>query len=189
MSNYYLMAQLPSLDGITDTLPMPITEERFYELCNRFLGKREIAILNALTLVPKPDGKRTGNALIDTWNKAECELRLALCEARANKMNKPYKKNNCEISEIALKTAGAAVEMTDPLEEELFLAGFRLAFLESLRPSDPFSISSLYYYGLKLKLLAHTRSFDAARGEREYRNIYEFIIRGENQESKIDGNK
>ena len=48
MAEYYFMSQLPSLDGISDQLPLPITEERFLELCHRFLGKkaqREIAAL------------------------------------------------------------------------------------------------------------------------------------------------
>lgn len=40
MAEYYLISQLPSLDGIHDNAPLPITEERFTELCDRFLKKR-----------------------------------------------------------------------------------------------------------------------------------------------------
>ena len=37
MSLYYLTAQLPSLDTVGAGSPLPITEERFVELCHRFL--------------------------------------------------------------------------------------------------------------------------------------------------------
>ena len=42
MAEYYLISQLPSLDGISENTPLPITEERFTELCNRFLGEKHI---------------------------------------------------------------------------------------------------------------------------------------------------
>ena len=35
---YYLMSQLPSLDGITEDKDMPITEDRFLELCSRYVS-------------------------------------------------------------------------------------------------------------------------------------------------------
>ena len=38
MAEYYLISQLPSLDGLGDNMPVPITEERFTELCRRFLA-------------------------------------------------------------------------------------------------------------------------------------------------------
>ena len=38
MAEYYLMSQLPSLDGVGENTPLPITEERFSELCHRFLS-------------------------------------------------------------------------------------------------------------------------------------------------------
>ena len=33
MNQYYLIAQLPSLETAGETTALPITEERFYELC------------------------------------------------------------------------------------------------------------------------------------------------------------
>ena len=38
MAEYYLVSQLPSLDGINENTPLPITTERFEELCRRFIG-------------------------------------------------------------------------------------------------------------------------------------------------------
>ena len=40
MAEYYLISQLPSLDGISENTPLPIDEERFFELCGQHLGKK-----------------------------------------------------------------------------------------------------------------------------------------------------
>ena len=40
MNQYYLIAQLPSLEIANETTALPITEERFYELCKSNWGKR-----------------------------------------------------------------------------------------------------------------------------------------------------
>ena len=37
MAEYYFMSQLPSLDGINENVAVPITEERFLDLCGLFL--------------------------------------------------------------------------------------------------------------------------------------------------------
>lgn len=71
MAEYYLISQLPSLDGISENTPLPITEERFAELCNRFLGKRAQEMLSKLTLSPPKNSEDSGSALIDAWNESE----------------------------------------------------------------------------------------------------------------------
>ena len=48
MGEYYLISQLPSLDGLNDNVPVPITEERFYDICNRILGKKAQKVLSKL---------------------------------------------------------------------------------------------------------------------------------------------
>ena len=49
MAEYYLISQLPSLDGIGENTPIPITEERFLELCSRLLGKKAQNKIKKLT--------------------------------------------------------------------------------------------------------------------------------------------
>lgn len=183
MNQYYLMAQLPSLDAVGENTPLPITEERFYELCNRLLGSRAAGVLNTIKLTPKCDEKPSGNALVDAWNKGESELRLALACVRAERMNKPLKNGIPPLPSRTVSAARCAAEMSDPMEAELYLNRFRLDFLETLRPADAFSQSAVYYYGLKLKLLSRIRGFDPDRGERQYRKIYDSIIHGKDQET------
>ena len=43
MAEYYLISQLPSLDAISDGIQIPITEERFLELCSHHLGKKTLS--------------------------------------------------------------------------------------------------------------------------------------------------
>ena len=179
MAEYYLISQLPSLDGIGESTPIPITEERLFELCNRFLNKKALKELSSLTLVPSPECEKTGSALIDTWYDNERDLRLVLCKVRAERMNKSFDLPKKSYSPELFKLANSAVEEENPLEAEKLLLHYRLGFLETLRPMDNFSDDYVFYYALRLKLIARIRQFDAALGETTYKNIYSSILNGE----------
>lgn len=183
MAQYYFISQLPSLDGISENVPLPITEDRFFELCHRFLGKKAQSIVEKITLVPPRDHQTSDSALLNAWNKGERDLRLALGKIRADEMKKSFDTENQTISADLIKTARAAVDMESPLEAEKFLSHYRLDFLESLRPTEPFSEEAVFYYGLKLKLLLRIRQFDADVGKAAYRNIYNSIINGDSLEA------
>ena len=182
MAEYYLIAQLPSLDGSNESTPIPITEERFLELCNDFLGRKTLRILKQLTLVPSRAPEKTGSLLVDTWNDVERKLRLALGRIRAEKMKKPFEKNDLLFSPQILAVASAAAKMESPMAAEKILFDYRLEFLETLRPMDAFSEEYLFYYGIKLKLLLHIKQFDVKRGETAYRNLYNTILNGDRLE-------
>ncbi len=183
MSQYYLMSQLPSLDGLGDSMPVPITEERFYELCTRFLSKKALNELNKLTLVPPRKREKSTSSLVEAWNEGERALRLALGKIRAEKMKKSFYTENDSINIALMQTVRTAIQFQDPLEAEKFLNRYRLDFLESLRPMDAFSEDMVFYYGLKLKLILRIRQFNENIGETAYRNIYSSIIHGERSEA------
>lgn len=182
MAEYYLMSQLPSLDAIGENSALPITEERFLELCKSFLGKKAQQEINKLTLVPPRTSEKSSSSLIESWNDGERNLRLALGKVRADKNKKQFDADiNCLSSDL-LKIARTAVEMESPYEAEKFLNRYRLDYLESLRPMDTFSEESAFYYGLKLKLLIQIRQYDADIGRTEYKNIYNSIMNGDKSE-------
>jgi hypothetical protein len=182
MSEYYLISQLPSLDGISENMPLPITEERFFELCNQVAGKKIQNEINKMTLLPSKIYEKSSSSLIEQWNNGERNLRLALAKVRADKMKKTFDiENNVLLSEL-LKIANVAVDIESPMEAEKFLNSYRLEFLETLRPMDNFSQEFIYYYGLKLKLISHIRRFDINAGEIAYRNIYNSIMNGDELE-------
>ena len=178
MNQYYLIAQLPSLEIANETTALPITEERFYELCKSNLGKKAWNALTGLTLVPKRENKKSGYSFIDKWNGWEKIFRLALARARAEKLKKPFEGETGEVSAELLQAVRQAVEMEDPLEAERYLTRVRLNFLETLRPGDAFSESTLFYYALKLKLILRIQQFDKGMGQNAYRKIYGSIMYG-----------
>jgi len=183
MAEYYFMSQLPSLDGVGDQSSLPITEERFLELCHRFLGKKAQKEIERLTLAPSRSYEASGSALVEAWNEGERNLRLALGKVRAEKMKKSFDSENAYLPVELMKAARMAVEMESPMEAERFLNQYRLGFLESLRPMDTFSEDSVFYYGLKLKLLLRIRQFDEISGETAYKEIYHSIMQGHRLEA------
>ena len=183
MSEYYLISQLPSLDGISENVPLPITEERFFELCNQISGKRIQNEINKMTLLPSKVYEKSSSSLIENWNNGERNLRLALAKVRAEKMRKSFEIENNVLSSELIKIANTAVEIESPMEAEKFLNSYRLEFLETLRPMDNFSEEFIYYYGLKLKLISHIRQFDTNAGEIAYKNIYNSIMSGDRLEA------
>lgn len=183
MSEYYLVSQLPSLNGISENMSLPITEERFFELCNQVAGKRIQNEINKMTLLPSKNYEKSSSSLIENWNNGERNLRLALAKVRADKMKKSFDIENDVLSSELLKIANAAIEIESPLEAERFLNNYRLEFLESLRPMDNFSEEFVYYYGLRLKLISHIKQFDTNAGEIAYKNIYNSIMNGDRLEA------
>ena len=183
MAEYYLVSQLPSLDGINENTPLPITSERFEELCLRFLGKKAQAEFLKLTLAPPRIPEKTSSPLAGKWNEGERNLRLALAKIRAERMNKTFDGDAECLSPALLQAVRTAAETESPMEAEKFLNKYRLDFLETLRPSDSFSQEFVFYYGLKLKLIERIRKFDTESGEAAYRNIYNSIMNGEKTEA------
>lgn len=183
MAEYYLISQLPSLDGISETAPLPITEERFNELCERFLGKKARDEMKRLTLSPPREQERSGSSLIDAWNDSERNLRFALAKVRAEKLKKPFDTDNKLLPPEYLKAASAAVEIDNPMEAETYLNRYRMELLETLRPMDSFSAEYIFYYGLKLKLLCRIRQFDTEAGKTAYQTMYNSILHGDRVEA------
>ena len=184
MAEYYLISQLPSLDGIGENAPLPISEERFMELCARFLSKKAQAAMSKLTLSPPKNFEGSGSAFVDAWNESERNLRFALGKVRAEKLKQSIDTENRIFPVEYIKAASAATEISNPLVAEKYLNHFRLEILEALRPMDSFSEDYIFYYGLKLKLLLYVRQFDTNNGEKAYKNIYNSILNGDRLEAK-----
>ena len=183
MAEYYLISQLPSLDGISENMPLPITEQAFLELSAASLNKKLWHQLEKLSLIPSRESEKNSSALITAWNQGERNLRLALGVKRAEKMKKEFDFGEQLLPAEILSVAADAVESKTPLEAESFLNSYRLEFLESLRPMDNFSEEFLFYYLLKLKLLARMRKFNTELGKAAYKNIYDSILNGDRMEA------
>ena len=183
MAEYYLISQLPSLDGIGENMPLPITEQDFLKMCATSLKKKSYDELLKLSLTPPRQSEKTSFSLAEAWNKGERSLRLALAVVRAEKMKKEFDVEKQAFSPEILSAATTAVESKTPLEAEVFLNNYRLEFLETLRPMDNFSEEFLFYYFLKLKLLSRIRQFSTELGKSAYKNIYSSILNGDRLEA------
>lgn len=184
MAEYYLISQLPSLDAIGENMPIPITEERFSELCHRFLDKKSQQELDKLSLLPPKVYAKSNSPLIEAWNEGERTLRLALGKVRAEKYKKNFNTENSCIPAEIMQLSRSAIETESPLEAEKLLNDYRLNFLETLRPMDTFSQDFVFYYALKLKLILRIRKFDTESGKTAYKNIYNSIINGDRLEAE-----
>lgn len=184
MAEYYLVSQLPSLDGLGENAPIPITEERFFELCGRLFDKKSLDALENLTLVPPIDAVSATSDLIGKWSDGERRLRLALAKARAEKLGRSFDIKNEYIPAELSKAVSTALDIENPMQAEIFLLNYRLDFLETLRPMDNFSKDYVYYYGLKLKLLSRVKQFDTKTGQTIYKNIYNSVLNGDTSEEK-----
>ena len=182
MAEYYLISQLPSLDGISENAPLPIDEERFFELCGQHLGKKAQKDIAELTITPPTNAEDVSSDLLNKWYDGERNLRLALSKVRAEKLNKPFDLQNKILPTEMLKIASDAANEDNPLRAEEMLLKFRLNLLEALRPMDTFSLDYVFYYGLKLKLIMRMRKFDSKLGETAYRDIYNSILDGNRTE-------
>ena len=179
MAEYYLISQLPSLDGLSENMPVPITEERFFDVCNRILGKKAKDELSRVSLIPPRTYEPSSSNVMESWNRGEQNLRLALGKVRADKLNKQFDTGNRTFTADLMQTVREAAEMDSPLEAEKLLNRYRMGFLETLRPMNVFSEEFVFYYCLKLKLILRMRQFKAESGKSAYRNIYDSIMNGE----------
>ncbi len=185
MSQYYLMSQLPSLEGLDASLPLPIRPEEFRELCGRFLDPRGVERLQKLSLSPPREEESSGSAVLDAWSRNERQLRLALGAIRAAKMKKSFDAGAEAIPAPVMQAAREAAELEDPLAAEESLDQYRMAFLARLCPMDGFSEEAVLHYGLRLQLLARMRRFEEEKGRTAYRTIYDSILQGAGQEKEL----
>ncbi len=178
MSNqYYLVSQLPEFTVSDDRTNLPITYEYYYDLCSRFLDKKNMKILEGLTLEPAIESSVTGSKFVDSWNHKEKSLRLALAQIRALRMKKKFSASNESIAPDAVQAARTASGMESPLAAEQFLNQYRLSVIESMRPTDGFSVDAVFSYGLRLKLATRMKKFNAATGMASYHKIYDSILK------------
>lgn len=185
MKQYYLMAQLPSLEGLDPSAPLPITPEEFRERCSRFLDPKGMQRLQKLSLTPDRAGEPSGSALLDAWNEQERQLRLALAVVRAAKMKKSFDSGSEPLPAPLMQTAQSVLELEDPLAAEKTLNEYRLDTLRRLSPLDSFCEDAVLHYGLQLLLLSRMRQFDTDRGQAAYENLYSSILHGAGEEMEV----
>ena len=178
-NQYYLVSQLPDVASSGEKQNIPITEEYFRDLCERFLDEKSLDILKNLTLVPPRKDVVTGSAFVDAWYEKERALRLALAQVRALNLQKESEALNGACTGDVMQAARTAVGMDSPLSAEQYLYQYRLDVINQIAPLDQFSVDAVFAYGLKLMLTARMKLFNEEKGMSSYHTIYDRIL-GEN---------
>ncbi|MCR5290076.1 MAG: DUF2764 domain-containing protein [Treponema sp.] len=173
---YYLVAQLPDITAVGEKQTLPITEEYFRDLCERFLSSKGVEIARNLSLVPPREDVKTGSAFVDAWYEKERALRLGLAQVRALAMKKEAVQINGACTGDVMQAARTAVGMDSPLAAEQFLYQYRISVVDQLTPLDMFSEDAVFAYGIKLMLTQRMKVFNTETGMASYHTIYERIL-------------
>lgn len=174
---YYLVSQLPDIEGAAEKAALPITEKYYRDLCSRFFNEKQLASLQMLSLVPPKERVDTGSAFLNAWYDKERALRAALAQVRAQRLQKEGAMQlPSECTADIVQAARTAAGMDSPLQAERFLYEWRRSVLGSLRVQDMFSFDSVMYYGVLLMLEWRARLFDKESGSKAYKEIYDSIL-------------
>lgn len=175
---YYLVAQLPAVSFSRDSkVNPPIAYGYFLDLCNRFLDGSVLEQVNKLSLEPPRQSEETGSVFLNRWYEWERDLRFAMAQLRAQKMNKIFSDSAVlSVTQDIQQIAKTACSYDSPLEAEQFLNMERIKKIDELVPTDPFNPDSVFAYGLKLKMAERMQKFDENVGKQSYHNIYDQIL-------------
>ena len=184
--NYYFFAA--TLDPINYGDEPPISSQEFRVLCQKFLSKDDAAFLKYCYYDAKltmETTKPTGSDFIDNFLRQERSFLKMLAFNRAKKLGRTVEEiNDVDESAFGDKTSKVAIEMTDPLEAELYINKERWSALDELINISYFEVVNIYSYLLKLQLLERKHFFSTAKGTEEYQILYNTIIDENIQEDK-----
>ncbi len=143
---------------------MPLSYDRFLEMCKVTVSESNYKVLKELTLL-KGDGP-----LFSQWLKFYGVFHAELTYQRNLRLGRtavlPGERNE-EITKLIL----SAMSNKNPLLAEEMLLAFQFLKLDEMVGTHYFDDHALMGYALKLKLLERKKSFDAECGKAEFDRI------------------
>jgi hypothetical protein len=148
---YYLVSSLPMLDLQSEP---PMTIDEFRENCVSQLSAADLALLDAVTLVPGDTDKFPAGSAPEGWRQWEICFRNRIAAHRAG---------HKDITDYLLPEGDwfseiepgiqEAFGLKNPLEREKFFDGMRWQKLDGLESGHHFDIDKLCLYKVKLMIL------------------------------------
>ena len=175
---YYLMAQLPA---ILPNNPLALSYASFLELAGRFLSKKDIRLLNRLSLEPERNPETVPSSLVQLWYDRERSLRLSLARLRMTKLGRDASLRGSD-EQVLLAgpdmqgVARAAFAMDNPLDAEQFLDTTRFSWIEELSRGHYFDSEAVFAYALKVLIRERGNRFNDSAGRESYTSIYTQIL-------------
>lgn len=170
MAYYYLVASLPVL--ALDKAP-PLARAEFLALCERHLAAADLADLQAL-LDGRPEQAR--HPFVRQWREQELQIREVQVRSRAAKLGadgRPFIRETPGLNLTLRQAVGEALAKTNPLERELALDRIRWVLLDDLALWDPFGLSAVLAYALRLTLVWRWAGLTDAAGQARLETLVE----------------
>lgn len=163
MNYYYLAASLPMVSLGREPL---LNSGAFRALCEEHLAVEDLAVLAALL---DREGQGTTHPFVRAWRDRETRLRNAIVRQRAARLGIDAGTQLRPAEGFDLYTVKAVEEAfarVSPAERELELDRFRWAVLDELGGLNPFALTAVLAYALKLRLAERWSRLEGDEGRR-----------------------
>jgi len=169
----YLIASLPMLHF---GMKPPFSIERFLEICDPLIPKKDFLVLRTL---PRPEqysekGKR--HFMVKRWIEFDIALRNELARIRATKKHLDpvtYLRPDGSRGSFSLPASMASIIQTSPLEAEKTLDETRWKALEEFTSGHYFDLAVLVTYAYRLLILQRWENIRSADGSNLLENVLE----------------
>ena len=178
MEYFYAIASLPMLSFGESP---PLTLEEFTACC---ASLTEVDAGELLCVLEDRLDEATSPFLL-TWRNADRQMRDAIAALRAGKRNvdvAAYLKEYTGFDLSIEREVEEAWTKPNPLESERMLDQCRWRLLDELALDDPFGLSTILAFAVKLKILIRWAGLEDDKGQRR---IEELIIGNLNQEGSM----
>jgi len=159
---YYLVASLP---GLIFSAPASVSRAVILEECRRHLSPADMAELDALVGARRLE---VSMRFSREWMNSEGQLRNAIARTRALRAGVDEKKYVKDHEGYRMDVEAAvddAYSRVNPMERELALDRFRWNLADELSAGDPFGLSAVLSYAVKLGINERWQSLTPEAGQ------------------------
>lgn len=162
---YFTLSSLPWLGGPS----LPLTKERFFELCATETTEEDRSVLEAAL-----DGAECEDPFVAAYRDWDQTLRYELAKLRAQKWG--WGAPDAQMPEHFLADAArVAFQKDNPLEAEDYIDSLRLTVIDAMAQEYSFQWQNLVAYALKLSVLIRKASRDMEAGREKFEWNYQKI--------------
>jgi len=154
----------------------PIEFDRFLQLANDLIPRKELAVLKNCADILKEPGKvkNKTEGIVKAWHDFEFGLRNELVKIRAKRLHKDaaaYLRNYLEADVSFVHKLNEVVRQPQPLEAERLLDILRWSKLDELCFGHYFDIEFLFVYAQKLLILKRWDAIRNAQKEQLFNSV------------------
>lgn len=185
MSLYYFIASLPLLQWGESPAIEP---DQFMDACGDQMSAALAPVAKALASGAIPPGESPG--FLPAWRNADNQIRNAIASQRAARRHVDASRNQRPTGHFDLAIETGVKESfahRTPLEREQALDRIRWNKVGELCGFDPFSISTVLAYAVRLNIAQRWATLDTEAGREAARQLIEQKVEDSHQESGVSG--